>query len=220
MGAGDEDLRAAALAGNLQHVDLDAVVDRQLLGGHLLAGLQKALGAAQLDVNLLVLDALDDGGEYLVFLLAVFVVDHAPLGLAQMLHHHLLGGLRRDAAEVLGRHLDLHQIAQLILGLYGPGFLQRHLALGILHRLHDGLAAEHLHAALFGVDGGANVGVFAEVLFICGNQRGLDRAEEYVFIDAPLLAQGVQGAEKLIGINSAVCHGYIPPVLFAAAVAA
>ena len=53
---------------------------------------------------------LTDAADDLADALAVLGVDVLALGLADLLEDHLLGGLRRDAAEVLGRagELDLH----------------------------------------------------------------------------------------------------------------
>ena len=52
---------------------------------------------------------LDDSGHDLALTVDVLVVHHGALGLADPLQDDLLGGLRRDTAEVLGRHvLALH----------------------------------------------------------------------------------------------------------------
>ncbi len=64
--ARDEYLRAAAHARDFEHVDLDAVGDVQVLARHLLVRLDDALGAAEFDIHLPVLDALHDGGQDLV----------------------------------------------------------------------------------------------------------------------------------------------------------
>ena len=92
-----------------------------------------------------------------------------------MLHDHLLARLGSDAAEVAGRYGNFHQVAQLVLGANLPRVGQGHLALGIVDLLHHHLAGVHLHLTLLGIDDGAHVGGLAEVLFICGNQRGFDR---------------------------------------------
>ena len=166
MRARDVHLRAAALAGDFQHVDLDAVVDGKFFIGHLLVGLDDALRAPQLHIDVAVFHALDDGGEDLVFLLAVFVVDHAALGLAQMLHDHLLGGLRGDAAKVAGRDGHFHQVAHLVAAVDLAGLLKRHLALGVVYFLDHRLAREHLDLALVAVDGGAHIGALAVIFLI------------------------------------------------------
>ena len=80
------------------------------LAGDLLAGGKKCLNATQIHQRVPVIALLDDAVDNLAHAIDVLVVHHLALRLANTLQHHLLGGLRRDAAEVLGRQahwLDL-----------------------------------------------------------------------------------------------------------------
>jgi hypothetical protein len=69
-----------------------------------------ALDAAELDDDVAVLEALHHAADHFADALAVLAVDVLALRLAHLLEDHLLGGLRRDASEILGRprELDLH----------------------------------------------------------------------------------------------------------------
>src|SRR3546814_6706500 len=72
----------------------DIARDRLVLG-------DERLGvAAQVDVDVAALDALDDAGHQLTDAILPLVHDLRPLGLEHALHDHLLGGLGGDAAEI------------------------------------------------------------------------------------------------------------------------
>ena len=87
----------------------------------LLAARQQALDAlAQLDERVARVGLLDDAGDELADAVAVLLVHHLALGLADPLEDHLLGGLRGDAAEVVGRDvalLDLVAVHRELLGV-------------------------------------------------------------------------------------------------------
>ena len=78
----------------------------------LLGARQQRLDLAEVDEHVVaVARLLDDAGHDLADAVDVLLVHHLPLRLADPLLDHLLGGLRRDAAEVLGRDvLALHLV--------------------------------------------------------------------------------------------------------------
>ena len=78
----------------------------------------------------------------------VFVVDHAALCLAQALNDDLLAVARGDAAEldVVDREVD--DVANVILGGNGLGFVKAHLRAGVLDLFDDFLLHEHFQLAL------------------------------------------------------------------------
>ena len=88
----------------------DAVADGVVLRARLFLARQLRLDAAQLHDDVAVLEPLDDAADDFADPVAVLGVDVVALGLADLLEDHLLGGLRGDAPEVLGRarELDLH----------------------------------------------------------------------------------------------------------------
>src|SRR3546814_5123210 len=69
--------------------------------------------AAQVDVDVAALDALDDAGHQLADAILPLVHDLRPLGLAHALHDHLLGGLGCDATEIDVVDLLLDEVADL-----------------------------------------------------------------------------------------------------------
>ena len=68
------------------------------------------LDAAELDVDVAVLEPLDDAADHVANPLAVLGMDVLALRLADLLENHLLGGLRGDPPEVFGwtGKLDFH----------------------------------------------------------------------------------------------------------------
>ena len=101
--AGDDDRRAFGRVGDVGDHGLDPhpvvvalVVD--LLG----LGQQRLDPLAQLDQRVALVGLLDDPGDQLADPVLVLVVHHLPLGLADPLQDHLLGGLGGDPAEVFG----------------------------------------------------------------------------------------------------------------------
>ena len=101
--AGDDDRRAFGRVGDVGDDRLDPhpvvvalVVD--LLG----LGQQRLDPLAQLNQRVALVGLLDDAGDQLADPVLVLVVHHLPLGLADPLQNHLLGGLGGDPAEVFG----------------------------------------------------------------------------------------------------------------------
>ena len=100
-GAADEQLRAARLGAHVEQVAADAVAGAQHVARDALVLRDEGLGvAAQVDVDVAALDALDDAGDQLADAVLPGVDDLRALGFAHALHDHLLGGLRGDAAEL------------------------------------------------------------------------------------------------------------------------
>ncbi len=78
------------------------------LAVHLLAARQQRLDAlAQLDERVARVGLLHEAGDQLADAVLVLVEHHVALGLADPLEDHLLGRLRGDAPEVVGRDVAL-----------------------------------------------------------------------------------------------------------------
>ena len=112
----DDDLRPARRVADLGHVHAQALALVVALGRHLLGARHDGLGAIDLDDDRARLDALDDAVDDLALALGELVEDEPALGVAQLLHDHLLGGLRGDAAELGRRHVLVDLVAGLGVG--------------------------------------------------------------------------------------------------------
>src|SRR4029077_6963046 len=102
VGAGHDDLRPARGIANLGHVDTQALALVVALGRHLLGARHDRLGPIDLNDYRASFDALDDAVYDLALAFRELVEHQASLGVAQLLHDDLFGGLRSDATE-LGR---------------------------------------------------------------------------------------------------------------------
>ena len=103
MGARQEDLRAARLPAHVIDIGADAVADLEDLARQQLVAAQRGFAPAEVHDHIAVFDALDRAVDDLADAVLVFVILPVALGLAHLLHDHLLGRLRGDAAEVEGR---------------------------------------------------------------------------------------------------------------------
>jgi len=100
-----------------------------------------------------------DAAQDLPFLADELRVDPLALGIADLLQDHLLGGLRRDAAQILKR-LFLQQLQldiQLGLGVQGLGVREADLGLGVTDLLDDLLAMIDAELAGLAVDVDADI---------------------------------------------------------------
>ena len=148
IGARQHDLRALGAAVHAADDRADAVADRVVLRARLFLARQLRLDAAQLHDDVAVLEPLDDAVDDLADALAVLGVDVLALGLAHLLEDHLLGGLRRDAAEIFGRsrELDLHVDFRFV-AVELLRFGQRDLVRRIGHFVDDALDGAELDLA-------------------------------------------------------------------------
>ena len=111
----DDDARSLRLRGDVGDDRLHARAVVVALAAHLLgAGQQRLHALAQLDEGVARVGLLDDAGDQLAHAVLVLVEHHVALRLADALEDHLLGGLRRDAAEVLGRHVALLDLVRVL----------------------------------------------------------------------------------------------------------
>src|SRR5581483_3097407 len=213
---GDDDARALALGRDVGDHGLDAHAVVVALVPDLLRARKQRLDAlAELDQRVAVVRLLDDPRDQLADPVLVLVVHHLALRLADALEDHLLGGLGRDAPEVVGRHvagrdlvlvrsqdlgieLRLLRLAELTrlgvdlrLGLLGGLRLQLLLQLRRQDELEDpevGRVAIEVHA---------RVARRPRSLAVGGEKRVLERRHERLRVDPLLLLQGLDGVDYL-----------------------
>ena len=107
MGAAHDDLRALRRLAHLDDVGLEPRAGLGPLVGHLLGLGQQRLDPAEVEQRVAAVALLDDAGDDVALAAGVLLVLQLALGLADALDHHLLGRLRGDAAEVVGRDVEL-----------------------------------------------------------------------------------------------------------------
>ena len=107
VGAAHDDLGALGGLADLDDVGLHPGAGLGPLVGHLLGLGQQRLDPTEVEQRVAAVALLDDAGDDVALAAGVLLVLHLALGLADALAHHLLGGLRGDAAEVVGRDVEL-----------------------------------------------------------------------------------------------------------------
>ncbi len=151
-------------------------------------------------VDVAALDALDDAVDELAHAVLVGFHDLGALGLADLLHDDLLGGLGADPAEIHGGHGFLDEIADLQVFVLLTGIGQQDLALLRFHLLvvRDHFpAAETLVLARVAVDGDPYLDITTVAIARGLRQRGLDGLEDHCLADALLVGDGVHDQQNL-----------------------
>src|SRR3954452_1105563 len=220
VAARDDDRRALRGGRDLLDDRLDALVVLVALALDLLGlGQQRLDALAQLDERVAGVLLLDDAGDQLADAVAVLLVHHVPLGLADPLEDHLLGGLRGDAAEVVRGDvplvdlvlvlLELDRIDLRLLGLAHLPRLGVHGRL-LVNRLDDQMRLEALGDDQLGDDEVRGLGVDVDprvlrragLLLVGRQERVLEGDAELVRGDALLARARAHGLQDLSG------HGY------------
>src|SRR5574342_384286 len=144
VGARQEDLRP--LGGLLDLLDegADAIVRVVALPGNLLPLRDHRLGLAEVHDDVAFLDPVHRAADDLALLVDEVRVDGVALGIPHALQYDLLGRLRRDAAELLGREPDLDLVLELGFGVELPRLGERDLELGVRDGLDHLLSGEDL----------------------------------------------------------------------------
>ena len=100
MRARQEDLRPAGFAAHVVDIGADAIAGAEALARDHLVAAHDAFGTAEIDHDRAEFDALDDAVDHFADAILVFLELALALGVAHLLHDHLLGGLGGDAAEI------------------------------------------------------------------------------------------------------------------------
>src|SRR5690606_38279116 len=103
MGAREENLRAALLAAHTVDGGAHAIAIFEGLARDQFVTPDDRLAAAKIDDDIAVFHALHCAVDDLADAVLVLLILAVALGLAHLLHNHLLGGLCRDATEIHGR---------------------------------------------------------------------------------------------------------------------
>src|SRR4029079_4431655 len=98
MGAGEEDLRSAGFAADIEDVGADTVAVAEHLARQHFVAADDGFTAAEIDDHAALFDALDPALADIADAVLEFLVLPVALGFAHLLHDHLLGGLCGDAA--------------------------------------------------------------------------------------------------------------------------
>ncbi len=207
VGPREEDLRPARLAAHVVDVGPHPVALMEGLARQQLVAAQKRLGPAEIDHHVAVLHPLDETVHDLACAVLVLLVLALALGLAHLLHDHLLGGLGGDAPE-LDRRQGLDQlVADRGVGLARPGVFDRDLGRRIFDLVDHVDHAHQAHRAGLAVDLGPDV-VFLAVLALAGVlNRLLHSVEHRVALDPFLARDRVGHLQQFLAVEDRACLG-------------
>src|SRR6185437_16793078 len=161
MGPGEENLRPAGFAPHVENIGADAVAVAEYLARQHLVAAHDGFAAPEIDDHAAIFDALDDAVDDVADAVLEFLVLPVAFGLAHLLHDHLLGGLRGDAAIFQRRQRVGDGVADLRAGVGSTRVLQRNLVGRVLDDLDHQHVARQPELALLGVDLGVHVGLAA-----------------------------------------------------------
>ncbi|MNY03182.1 hypothetical protein D3C86_1357880 [compost metagenome] len=147
----------------------------------MLAGQQRLGVVAQIDDHAVAGSLLHRAGDDLADALAIGIDHLGALGLADLLHDHLFGGLRRDATEFDGVDLFLDHVTQLGVSLLllrlGEGQLGRRILQVVF--VDHGPAAEGFIITSLTIDRNTQFDLVLETLFGGSGQSQLQRFENH-----------------------------------------
>src|ERR1700738_5198595 len=98
MGAGEKDLGPAGFAPHIENIGADAVAVAEHFARQHLVTAHDGFAAAEIDNDAAIFDALDDAVDDVADAVLEFLILAVALGLAHLLHDHLLGRLGCDTA--------------------------------------------------------------------------------------------------------------------------
>src|SRR3546814_366903 len=171
MRAGEENLRPAIFAANIQDDRTDAIADAHYFARDLLIAADNTLGAAQIDDDMTELDALHDAGDDLSDAVLEFLILPLTLGVADLLENDLLGGLRIDAPQIDRRQRINDEVADLCTRLQ----LLRGLGIDLLEIILNHF--DHFNDTPQAQVAAVRIQLCTDVIFgaITGTGRALDR---------------------------------------------
>ena len=132
-----ENLRAALLAAHVIDIGAHAVAIAEHFARDQLVAADNGFATAQIDDHIAIFDALDGAVDDLADAVEIFVIHALALGIAHLLHDHLLGRLGGDAPEFDRRQRLGQEVADLGGRVLGQRLLQRDLAAGLLDFFDD-----------------------------------------------------------------------------------
>ena len=193
--AGDDHLRAASLLAHFDDQGLHAVAALVMFARDLLLTGQNGLGAAQVDHPAALVAALDDAGDDFAHAVLVFLVNDFLLGVAHALDDDLLGGLGRDASQVLHLDPEAHFVVQLYGGIMLAGVGQGNLSVLVGHVVvfHHDFELVYLNVAGVVIVGHFHVHILAEAAQHRGAHGVFQRVDEHVAVKALVFADLING---------------------------
>ena len=214
MGPGQEDLRAARLLAHVDDVGAHPVAGVEVLAGDGFVAAEQPFRPVHVDDHVAVFDPFHQAVDHLADAVLEFLVVSLAFGFPHLLDDHLLGRLRRDAAEVDGRQGVDQEVAELRVRLALAGRLQVHLGDLAFHLVGDLQVAGEGDFPRLAVDEGADVvlvAVFGAPRLLDGLFHGL---QDLVLVYALVAGDGFRHLQQLRpgvnGVGRGFTHAFSP----------
>ena len=203
MGAAEENLRAALLAAHVVDVGADAVAVAVHFARDQLVAADDGFATTEVDDDVAVFDALDRAVDDLADAVDVLVVHALALGIAHLLHDHLLGRLGGDAAELDRRQRLGDEVAELGGGVACSAHACSSICAAGSSTVSTTSSRRHRRSlAGLGVDLGADLGLGA----VAGLGRLLDgvlhRLDHDHAVDRLLAGNGICDLQQLQSVRA------------------
>ena len=209
MRARQEDLRTARLAAHVVDIGADAVARPEHLARNQFVAAHDrfAAGAAEIDDDVAVLDPLDRPVDDLADPVLEHLVLLVALGLADLLHQHLLRGLGGNAAVVEGRQRLGNPVADLGRRILLLRVDKRDLGRVVLDLIDHQQQTGEANLAGLRIDLGAHLGLLAVARARGLLHRVLHRGENDRTVDRLLARDGVDDLQEFesVGANGHWC---------------
>ena len=204
MRARQENLRAARFAPHVVDKGADAVAVAEHFARQQFVAPHDGFAAAEIDHHVAVFDALDDAVDDVADAVLVLGVLPVALGLAHLLHDHLLGGLRGDAAVFQRRQQVGDGVAHLRGGMTLARVLDGDLIGRVLDLIHHQHVAREPEIAGLRFDLGMDVGLRAVTRARRLGDGVLHRGNDDIAVDRFLAGDRVGDLQQLepIGADS------------------
>ncbi len=190
-------MRAAGFAPHVIDIGANAVaVAERFARDHFVAP-DHAFGAAHVDHHRTELDALDDAVHDFADAVLVFVVLALALGVAHLLHDHLLGGLGGDAGKFDGRQRFGNDVVHLRRRVTPARVFEADLDLVIFDFFHHVQIARDVRFARLGIDLDANFVLAAIARLGRALHRLFHRVNDDGLVDRFFARDGVRDLQQL-----------------------
>jgi hypothetical protein len=202
------------LAAHVVDIGADAIAVAEIFARQCFVAAYDGLGPSEIDDDVAVFDALDDAVHDLADAVLILVKLPLALGLAHLLHDHLLGVLRRHAAEIERRQRLGDEVADLRRGVAAARLLERNLRRLHGHLLDHFQETREPDLAGLGIDLGLDL-VLAAIARLGGL---LDRVfhghDHHLAIDRLLARDRVRDLQELqpVGADACLSHLFLPPL--------
>ena len=211
-----ENLRAARLAADIGHIRSNTITDAECFARDQIVAADNAFATPQIDNHIAVFCALDDAINDFPDPLFELVILAVTLGIAHLLHDHLLGRLRRNASQGERRQFVGNRIANLRCRVGAHRILQRDFHSRVLDRLNNEQMPPEAQFTSFRVDFSLHIGLLTIARACCFRICIFHRCQNDLTVNGFLACDRISDLQEFepVGAYSHVKSLLINPFVF------